>query len=263
MDRLFNRVLVRDPSLSYKKCVSTNPLHDTIDISLAIKQHREYVQILKENEIEVIELPILNNHPDSVFMQDTSVIGESSKTAVICRFGEKSRRGEEKSVKEYLKKQNFKTIDIRAPGTIEGGDVLITDMDVIFIGESVRTNSNGIKLFAEAFPHAKVVSIKLTQIFHLLSGVNYLGKRRFAISSHTVDPTYFYGFKLIEIPKDELYANNMLYLGDNKVLIPTGYPQTSNKLKSEGFEVIEVDVSEFWKGDGGVTCLNSPFYLPL
>ena len=55
----------------------------------------------------------------------------------------------------------------------------------------------------------------------------------------------------------------MLYLGENRVLMPAGYPKTMEKLKKEGFKPIEVDVSEFWKGDGGVTCLNSPFYKPL
>ena len=263
MDRLFNRVLVRPLGESYKRCVSTNPMHDTIDVSLAKKEHREYVKILKENGIDVIELPVLEEHPDSVFVQDTSIIGESSRTAVLCRFGEPSRRGEERSVKEYLDKEGFTTVEIKVPGTIEGGDVLVTDAGVVFIGESVRTNPEGIRQFAAAFPHVRVVGIKLTKIFHLLSGVNYLGKKRIAISPHVVDPSYFQGFKLIEIPEDELYANNMLYLGEERVLIPAGYPKTKEKLKRQGFKPIEVDVSEFWKGDGGVTCLNSPFYLPL
>ncbi len=263
MDKLFNRVLVRPPAESYKRCVSTNPLHDTIDVSLAKKQHREYVKILKENGIEVIELPVLEEHPDSVFVQDTSIIGASSKTAALCRFGEPSRRGEEKSVKEYLEKEGFKVVEIRPPGTLEGGDVMVTDVGFVFIGESVRTNNEGIKQFAKVFPQVKVVGIKLTKIFHLLSGVNYLGKKRIAISPHVIDISYFQGFKLIEIPEDELYANNMLYLGDDKVLIPAGYPKTQEKLKRHGFKPIEVDVSEFWKGDGGVTCLNSPFYFPL
>ena len=78
-----------------------------------------------------------------------------------------------------------------------------------------------------------------------------------------INPSYFQGFKLIEIPKNELYANNMLYLGEERVLIPSGYPKTKEKLKKHGFKPIEVNVSEFWKGDGGVTCLNSPLYLPL
>ncbi len=263
MDRLFNKVLVRSPSETYKLCVSTNPLRDTIDTSLAIKQHTEYIKILEENDIEVIKLPVLEEHPDSVFVQDTSIIGESSKKAVICRFGEKSRRGEEKSVKKYLEEENFNIISIHSPGTIEGGDILVTDVGVVFIGQSIRTNSDGIKQFAEAFSYVKIVKIKLTKIFHLLSGANYLGKKRIAISPYVVDISYFQGFKLIEIPEDELYANNMLYLGDDRVLIPAGYHKTKEKLIHEGFKVIEIDVSEFWKGDGGVTCLNSPFYLPL
>lgn len=263
MDRLFNTVLVRPPSKTYWKCVSTNPEHENIDVDLAIHQHREYVKILKENDIKVIELPPLEEHPDSVFVQDASIIGVSSKKAVICRFGEPSRRGEERSIKEFLEAYGFTPKEICAPGTIEGGDVLVTDVGIVFIGESERTNKEGIEQFAKAFPHVRVISIKITKIFHLLSGVNYLGKKRIAISPQVIDTSYFDGFKLIKIPKDELYANNLLYLGEEKVLIPAGYPKTKKKLISEGFKPIEVDVSEFWKGDGGVTCLNSPFYLSL
>jgi len=263
IDRLFNTVIVRAPGKSYPNCVSSNPEHNSIEWSRALRQHQEYVKILRENGIEVIELPPLEEHPDSVFVQDTSIIGASSKKAVICRFGKHSRRGEERSIKEFLQAYGFITEEICAPGTIEGGDVLVTDVGIVFTGESERTNKEGIEQFAKAFPYVKVISIKITKIFHLLSGVNYLGKKRIAISPQVIDTSYFDGFKLIKIPEDELYANNLLYLGEEKVLIPAGYPKAKKKLISEGFKPIEVDVSEFWKGDGGVTCLNSPFYLSL
>ncbi|MCD6371953.1 MAG: amidinotransferase [Thermococcus sp.] len=263
MDRLFDKVIVRPPGENYKNCVSTNPMHKTIDVKLAQKQHREYVKVLRENDIEVIELEPLEDHPDSVFVQDTSIIGASSHSAVIARFGEPSRRGEEKSVKEFLLSENFDVVEIKAPGTLEGGDVLVTDRGVVFIGESQRTNKAGIEQFVAHFKGVKVVGVPITKVFHLLSAVNYLGNGIIAISPHVIDTSYFKGFKMITVPEDELYANNMLYLGEKRVLMPSGYPETEEKLRREGFKPITVDVSEFWKGDGGVTCLNSPFYKPL
>ena len=92
MDRLFDRVVVCPPAKTYVNCVSTNPEHDTIDVNLALKQHQEYVNILRENDIHVIELEPQEKYPDSCFVQDTAVIG--TKIAVICRFGE--NLGEEK-----------------------------------------------------------------------------------------------------------------------------------------------------------------------
>ncbi|USS40379.1 arginine deiminase family protein [Thermococcus aggregans] len=263
MDWLFDVVIVRPPGESYKNCVSTNPERLSIDVNLAKKQHREYVKILKENWIEVIELEPLERYPDSVFVQDTAVVGVKSNLAILSRFGEPSRRGEEESIGKVLRKEGFEIKRIEEPGTLEGGDVLVTDVGIVFVGLSQRTNIEGIKQLVNFFLKLKVVSVPISKIFHLLSGVSYLGSKTIAISPQVVDVSYFGGFKLIQIPEDELYANNMLYLGEKRVLLPEGYPKTEEKLRREGFKPITVNVSEFWKGDGGVTCLNLPFYNVL
>src|SRR3990170_5797272 len=91
-DRFFDTVLVRPPSDSYVKCVSTNPAETNIDLRLAKDQHRQYVSTLREAGIQIIELNLLESHPDSVFMQDPAILG--SRRTVIGRFGESSRRGE-------------------------------------------------------------------------------------------------------------------------------------------------------------------------
>jgi len=263
MDKLFETVIVRPPGKNYSKCISTNPQKKTVSLKLAIKQHREYVKVLRENNINVIELPPLDNYPDGVFIQDTAIIGLKSKIAVISRFGEEKRRGEEISIRKFLEGMNFQIKNIKPPGTLEGGDVLVTDQKIVFIGESQRTNREGINQFAQYFPNFKIIKIPITRIFHLLSGVSYLGNKIMAISPHLVNPKYFESFKLITIPSDESYANNMLHIGDKKVLIPLGYSKTREKLIREGFKPIEVDVSEYWKCDGGITCLNLPLYRPL
>ncbi len=257
---LFNTVLVRLPTDDLRRCISTHPLRDYVDLSLAVKQHRDYVRILREVGIDVIELPPLHGFPDAVFIQDTAVVGLVSGKALLARFGVDSRRGEELSVGEFLSGLRIKVVRTETPATIEGGDVLVTDVGIMFVGITSRTNTLGVQMLKQVFKDYEVIPVPTNKVFHLLSAVSYLGNRTVAIVPEYVDPSAFSGFKLIRIPFEEAYAANMLYLGHMKVLIPEGHPRTAEILRREGYSVIEVDVSEFRKCDGGVTCLNLPLY---
>ena len=80
------------------------------------------------------------------------------------------------------------------------------------------------------------------------------------IAPDLVNSDSFPGFRLVRIPEHEAYAADALYFGEGNVLIPLGFPRTIAKLKDADYKPIEIEVSEFWKGDGGVTCLSSPVY---
>lgn len=257
---LFNSAVVRPPTPDMRACVSTHGLGRYVDLSLALSQHREYVKVLREEGVEVIELPGLYGFPDAVFIQDTAVVGLASGKALISRFALTSRRGEEASVREFLEGLGLRVFSTEEPATIEGGDVLVTDVGVIFVGVTSRTNLHGVNTFKRVFREREVVPIPAGRVLHLLSAVSYLGSKTLAIVPEYVDPSYFSGFKLIRVPLDEAYAANMLYLGDRKVVIPAGYRKTAETLRREGYRVIEVNVSEFAKCDGGVTCLSLPLY---
>jgi dimethylargininase len=180
---------------------------------------------------------------------------------VIGRFGETSRRGEEKVLGEDLSgiSVSVGTIHfVKNPGTLEGGDVLITDQG-LFVGESQRTNKEGIRQLSICLDHLQVKAVK-TKLLHLLCGCCYLSQRTIIIAPDLVDPNSLPGFRFITIPLEEAYAADALYVGDGRVIIPSGFPRTVMKLKEAGYRPIEVDVSEFYKGDGGVTCLCSPVY---
>jgi dimethylargininase len=256
---LFNTVLVRPPAREFPRCVSTHPLRNTVDLNLALKQHEDYVNALQEEGIEVKKLPSLDGFPDSVFIQDTALIRTPSRKALISRFGEPSRRGEEASVREFLEKLGFSTVNVEAPATLEGGDVMVTDA-VVFVGLTTRTNVGGVEALKSFFKQ-EVIAVPTEKVFHLLSAVNYIGNKTVVIVPELVDPQYFRGFKQIRVPLDEAYAANVLYLGENRILMPEGYPRTAEKLRKEGYRTVEVDVSEFRKCDGGVTCLSLPFFL--
>jgi len=258
-DRLFETALVRPPADNYMKCVSTNPAKTDIDMRLARDQHRQYVSALRESGIHVIELDPLEGYPDSVFMQDPAILG--SRRTIVGRFSEKSRRGEERALCRNLRNRRVdvgETHFVRYPGTLEGGDVLITDHG-IFVGESRRTNQSGTRQLSACLNDIDVRAVK-TNLLHLLCGASYLNQKMIIIAPDLVKPESFPGFRFITIPLEEAYAADALYLGEARVLIPSGFPRTVMKLREAGYKPIEADVSEFYKGDGGVTCLCSPVY---
>lgn len=261
MDRLFDSVLVRPPSTSYEHCVSSNPAKYSIDIQLARTQHQSYVSILKENNVKVLELPSCESYPDSVFMQDPAVLGV--RRSIIGRFGELSRRGEESKLVSELHQlellRDSAILQIEDPGTVEGGNLMITDQRQMFVGQSSRTNSAGTLQLRNFLHDVKVIGVQ-TGLMHLLCGCSYLNQSTMIITPELVSPMNFPGLRYVKLGMDDAYASDALYLGDRRVLIPAGYPNASKKLREAGYSPVEVDISEFHKGDGGVTCLCSPIY---
>ncbi len=262
-DRLFDKVLVRPPTVDIVRCVSTHPLRHTVNFEKALEQHREYVRVLRDEGVEVVELEPLEGFPDAVFIQDTAVVGLRSRRAVISRFGVESRRGEELSVAERLAREGFNVFFVEEPGTLEGGDVLVTDVGYVYVGVTSRTSLGGVDRLTKVFNDVKVYPVRVDRVFHLLSAVNYIGNKTLALVPELVTPEVFRGFEILEIPYEEAYAANMLYLGDRRVLIPKGYRKTEDVLRKAGYEVVKVDVSEFQKCDGGVTCLSLSLYKVL
>jgi len=262
MGRLYDVVFVRPPGKTYINCLSSNPNREKIDLTLAREQHQAYVSILKESGVQVIQLQPLEEFPDSVFMQDPALLGQ--RRTIIGRFGAVARRGEEQMLLHDLSPYRSmigEPTAITTPGTLEGGDVVVTEKG-IFVGESTRTNSDGVRQLTATLRDIPVRSVK-TNLFHLLCGCSYLTDGDMTIVPELVSPDSFPGFNFITIPKEESYAADALYLGDGKVVIPSGHPRSVMKLKGAGYRLVEADMSEFQKGDGGVTCLCSPVYKVL
>ena len=136
---------------------------------------------------------------------------------------------------------------------------MITDKKQLFIGQSSRTNQIGILQLQDFLRDMNVTNVK-TSLLHLLCGCAYIGESTMIITPELVSPLNFPGLKYVKLTKEDAYASDALYLGMRRVLIPSGYPNASSKLKEAGYTPVEVDVSEFRKGDGGVTCLCSPIY---
>lgn len=202
---------------------------------------------------------VVDEFPDSCFMQDPALL--TKDVLVVGRFGATSRRGEEAILEKEIGTL-LPTQHIRGGGTLEGGDILVTH-DFVFVGVSGRTNRAGIEQLAAFMPKVVVIPVE-TPLNHLMSVCSYLADRSMAIAPDFFsDTSQFSGYKLVKIHREEMYASNMLYLGERRVAIPSGFPKALKSLEESGFKPVPIDVSEFRKGDGAVTCLSLPWYKTI
>jgi dimethylargininase len=248
------RALVRPPGASFAQAISSR--HLPIDVALAQAQHAEYCQALAAAGVAVEELSADERYPDSCFMQDPAVVVRGR--AIIGRMAAPSRQGEEDAAAQALAGR-FPTTRIVAPGTLEGGDILILP-DRIVVGETARTNRAGIAQLVVALaqsedPLTPVYSVPVGDYLHLLSAVTYAGgDTLIAVEAYARHPLLA-GMDVIAAPPEEAYAVNTLGLGDS-IIVPAGFPRIAAALQARGFAVLPVPVGEFAKADGGVTCLS-------
>jgi dimethylargininase len=242
--------IVKPPSRSYQRCVSSHPLRRTVDFVRAQSQHKAYCTALEELGLDLIQLPPDDSKPDSCFVEDTAIIHGGK--AFIARMTLNSRRGEEASIREELEK-HLKVSRCHPPETIEGGDAIHLQHELI-IGETQRTTAGGIRQAGECF-QVPVKTIKDTTIVHLKSHVTYLGWGIVICTGQYVDHPELRQFEKIVVNRKEVYAANTLTIGD-VVLMSKGYPVSEQLVRDAGFDIITLDMSEFEKCEGALTCLS-------
>lgn len=227
------------------------------DYGKALEQHAAYVEALRGCGLAVTVLEADEDYPDSVFVEDTAILSEN--TAVITRPGAASRRGEEKSMALALAEFYPKLDRILAPGTLEGGDVFRAG-NRFFVGISARTNPEGARQLSAIFePYGfTVVAVPLRSVLHLKTGVSHLEDNRLLACGEFLAQPLLSSFDIIPVPAGESYAANSLWL-NGRVLVPAGFPVTRQAIEHAGYETIALDVSEFRKLDGGLSCLSLRF----
>ncbi len=249
------KAIVRIPPENFSQGITTANLGKP-NYDLALKQHEDYCQTLKSLGVSLVILEKDPDFPDSCFVEDTAVVNE--KCAVITRPGDERRRGEERQIEKVLSK--YRRIErIQKPGTVDGGDVLRIQ-NTYYIGFSQRTNKQGGKQLNEILEKYGYGSefIPVKKMLHLKSGVNTLERGVIIIREEISDLTFFEKFHKIKVNSRESYAANCIFV-NGSVLMPADFPETFKKLKSEGFQVVELHMSEFEKMDGGVSCLSLRF----
>jgi len=242
--------IVREPGENLARGLTTAGLGPP-DPRLALAQHRAYCDVLRESGLEVVVLPADPRHPDGCFVEDTAVI--LGEVAVITRPGDPSRRGEEEAVAAVLSRIR-RLIHIPPPGRLDGGDVLQWG-DRVYIGRSTRTNREGATQLAEIVSARGYAAseVPVDAGLHLKTGVTELGDGRLIATAAMA--ARFPSADVVTVPEDEAHAANCLRVGD-RLLIPGGCPGVHRTLLELGYEVVVVEMSEFQKMDGGLTCLS-------
>ncbi len=224
-----------------------------MDLSLAQEQHAEYCRTVSNLGLKLIRLPPDEKHPDSCFVEDTVVI--HGNRGFITRFAENSRRGEELAVAEVLK--DFLELGFaRRPATIEGGDVIHLH-DRLISGITQRTNVKGVKQMSR-WLGIKSDTIEDPSIIHLKSHVTYLNRNTIIVTEDFENHSTLQDFDKIVVPREEGYAANTLTIG-NAVLMSQMHQRAQTLVAEAGFEVIPLDMSEFEKCEGALTCLSIIF----
>jgi dimethylargininase len=258
----FTRAIVRLPSLNFASGLTTAGL-GAPNYGRALEQHSAYCAALERCGLTVTRLEPDEGHPDSTFVEDTAVVitGQTPELsfATLTRPGAPSRVGEIESMADLLKTLFLKVHSIKEPGTLDGGDVCQAG-NHFFVGLSERTNESGSRQLSESLM-ATGYTVTLVDIrggnrlLHLKSGLAFLGDNHLVVTDELADLSEFRGYELLRVRRGEDYGANCVRVNEH-VLIASGFPLLAAGLKDRGYKTIALEVSEFQKMDGGLSCLS-------
>jgi dimethylargininase len=255
----FTRAVLRTPCAGFASGITTSDEGPPI-LARALEQHAAYARALQSLGLSLTILPADERYPDSTFVEDTAIV--TPKGAVITRPGAPSRAGEPAAIEQALA-QVFPRLDhIAMPGTVDGGDICETD-DVILIGVTARTNEAGARQLAGLLAgfgyQAELVDIRgMPGLLHLKTGISHLGEGRLSAAEEVADLPALQRFERVVLDPAESYAANCIRVND-RVIVAAGYPRFEDQLDRLGYRPLALEMSEFRKMDGGLSCLSLRF----
>jgi dimethylargininase len=244
--------LVRRPSRRMADGIVTYGDRPPVDPGLAAKQHAAYVAAIADAGWEIREVPHADALPDSAFVEDTVVV--CGNLAVLTRPGPVERRAEVAGTEEAVLALGLDVVRIEEPGTLDGGDVLRVGT-TLYVGRGARTNAEGIgQLRRHVGPRGfSVVPVPLGRVLHLKSAVTALPDRTIVAA----DPSLLDTSPLPTLRRvPEEAGSHVILLGDSACLVAASAPRSAELFDDWGFDVIAVDIGEFEKMEGCVTCLS-------
>ena len=251
--------LTRAVPPSIVRCQLTHIARAPIDVGRAVRQHRDYEAALVAAGCRVERLAAEPDLPDSVFVEDTAVVLE--EVAVVSRPGAASRRPETESVAAALAPYR-PLASIQAPGTLDGGDVLVAGRTVL-VGVGGRTNTEGAaELERHVAPHGYTVRrAEVRGCLHLKSAATLIAPSTVLVNPAWVDPTVFEGLDHVAVDPAEPAAANTLLVGTT-LLVALAFPRTRERLEHRGITTHAVDLGELAKAEGALTCCSVIFTTP-
>jgi dimethylargininase len=253
---MFTKAIVKIPCANMIAGLTSANLGSP-DYLNALVQHQHYINALRECGLDVVILDEDEKYPDSTFVEDTALL--TPNCAVITNPGAPSRKGEILEMKKVLVGLYGKVEEIKDPGTLEAGDVMMVGKH-FYIGLSQRTNLSGASQLITILNTYGMTgsTVALEKVLHLKSGVSYIENNNLLITGEFIQKPEFQKFNLIIVDEEYNYAANSLWV-NGSVLVPLGFPKIKMKIEQLGYKSIEVDVSEFRKLDGGLSCLSLRF----
>jgi dimethylargininase len=243
------RALVRRPGPRLAEGLVSHIERRPVDPGRALAQWQAYVDALRDNGWETVEVEPADDCPDAVFVEDPVVVYRD--VAVIARSGAPARRAETDGVARAVAAAGYRVERLGAPATLDGGDVLKVG-STVYVGLSGRTNEAGAAALAGLLG-ATVVPVPVTKALHLKSAVTALPDGTVLGHPPLVDdPAAFPEF--LAVPEEA--GAHVVLLGGNRVLMAASAPATAALLADRGLEPVVVDIGEFEKLEGCVTCLS-------
>lgn len=256
---MFTRAIVRPPGVNFAAGI-TSATEGGPDLDKALAQHLEYCDALRRCGLVVHPTSPDDRFPDGTFVEDTAVIADNM--AVITRPGAASRVGETQGLAALLESFALSIHEITAPGTLDGGDTCQVE-EHFLIGLSRRTNEEGASQLAQILGRhgyrSSLIDIRDSpSLLHLKSGLAYAGDRRLVSMPGLRVPAELQGYEVLEVSPQELYAANCVRINDH-ILVAAGYPRIQARFERLGYSTIALEMSEFRKMDGGLSCLSLRF----
>jgi dimethylargininase len=243
--------LVRPPGPRLAEGIVTHIKRTPVDVALARLQHAAYVAALARAGWEVLTVPPADDCPDAVFIEDTVVVLDG--LAVITRPGAAQRRPETAAVAGTVRALGLRVEEIVGPGTLDGGDILQIGQTV-YVGLGGRTNAEGIAQLTGLLAGVgrTTMTVPLARVLHLKSAVTALADGTVLAFDDLVDLDLFR--RVRRVPEEA--GAHVVPLGGPDVLIAASAPRTAELVEDLGWHAIVVDISEYERLEGCVTCLS-------
>ncbi|MFC3883324.1 dimethylarginine dimethylaminohydrolase family protein [Bacillus songklensis] len=263
-DELHRVILCQPQYMTIREVINETQKHfkdEGIHIQLAMKQHEQFVQTLRNHGVEVILLSALKKYPEQVFTRDIGfTLGQ---TVFVAEMASEIRQGEEGLLKKWLEEEQIPYHNLKED-RIEGGDVII-DRTTIYVGISNRTNEKAINHLQTLLPDYEVIPIPFTaKYLHLDCVFNILSSDEALIFPGVIRDKeaklLASRYDLIEVTEEEQFTlgTNVLSIGNKKVLSLPVNQGVNKQLKDRGYEVIEVDITKIIKSGGSFRCCTLP-----
>jgi dimethylargininase len=246
------KALVRPPGPRLAEGIVTHIEREPVDLDLAYTQWQAYVEALQKYGWATVEVPSAPDCPDAVFVEDAVVVYRN--VALVTRPGADARKPEVVDVELVARSLGYSVNRIHPPGTLDGGDVLKVGR-TIYVGQGGRTNGDGIRQLRAIFEPlgSTVVAVPTSKVLHLKSAVTALPDGSVIGYEPLVDsPSFFPHFR----PVPEESGSHVVLLGEGRLLLAADCPESAEMFARLGYEPIPVDISEFQKLEGCVTCLS-------